>query len=99
MSEPHSDLTILACPHCGGTSFSWTIRQVQFGIDHAFDAGQYSEEGRKLGPITGSDVDDHGVFCTICEDSYDRNDLVPSGSTTVCGGVQPHTRSPERHIP
>lgn len=78
MNETHSETTILACPECGGTSFSWIVRQVQFGIIHEFGSEQYSEEGRKMGPITGSDVDEKGVFCTSCEEHRDHDKLVPA---------------------
>jgi hypothetical protein len=73
--------TILACPVCGGTRFSWTIHAVQFGTVHDFD-GTYGEEATKLGPITGSDVDENGVFCVECKEDRDHDDLVPHEEET-----------------
>lgn len=76
-ASPIEESTILACPECGGTKFSWILQQVQFGIVHEFDEGQYSEEGQKMGEVTGSDVEENGVFCTECEEHRDRDELVP----------------------
>jgi hypothetical protein len=67
---------MLACPGCGGTRFSWILRQVQFGTVHNFD-GTYAEEGTKRGPVTGSDVDENGVFCVNCQKNRNHDDLVP----------------------
>lgn len=85
MSDTASTSTLLACPECGETSFSWIVHQVQFGIVHQFDADQYSEEGRKMGEITNSDVDENGVFCTTCEESRRHEDLVPANSVGTSG--------------
>lgn len=74
--------TILACPECGESYFSWIIEEVQFGIIHDHGDGQYSEEGRKRGEVVGSDVETEGVFCTTCEEARDRDELVPVDDTT-----------------
>ena len=74
--------TILACPECGGSSFSWIVEEVQFGIIHDHGDGKYSEEGRKRGEVVGSDVETEGVFCTECGERRDRDELVPVDDTT-----------------
>lgn len=86
MSEPTTDTDFdsdvptyetMACPDCGTTKFSWILRQVQFGTVHRFDNGRFSEEGLKMGDITGSDVEKNGVFCTGCDRTKDREKLIP----------------------
>lgn len=54
---------------------------MQFGTVHDFD-GTYGEEATKLGPITGSDVDENGVFCVECKEARDHDDLVPHEEET-----------------
>lgn len=78
MSESQFESTILACPDCGGVSFSWIVSHVQFGTVQRVNTGQYSEVGKKMGPITGSDVDENGVFCTTCNEHRNRDELVPT---------------------
>lgn len=77
-----AETTILACPECRGTRFSWVLHQVQFGTVHSHGDGQFSEEGHKMGPVTGSDIGENGLFCVeCCEDrSYDELVLVDEGT-------------------
>jgi len=70
--------TPMACPECGGQSFSWIIEEVQFGDVQKYDDDTYTEIGMKRGEVIGSDVEEEGVFCTNCEERRDRDELVPA---------------------
>lgn len=67
---------ILACSDCGGESFSWMLKQVQFGSVHEFDSGKRDGEGMKLGPVVDSDIHEAGPWCTECDEHKDIDSLV-----------------------
>jgi hypothetical protein len=68
--------TILACPECGYSRFSWILKQVQYGTIHEVD-GRYAEEGTKRGRVLDTDYREQGVFCPTCQEDRDLDDLVP----------------------
>lgn len=70
------DTTQLVCPECGTEKFSWNVTQVQFGRPFERNDNR-SEIGDKMGPIVGDDVTEDGLFCTGCEERFDREELVP----------------------
>ncbi len=67
---------ICVCKVCGESRFSWLLTRVQFGAIHRSADGQYSEEGTEKGPITGTDVNENGVFCVECAEFRDLDELV-----------------------
>lgn len=75
--------TPMACPECGGESFSWIIEEVQFGDVQTYDDGTFEEVGMKRGEVVGSDVEEEGVFCTNCDERRDRGELVPADEVTT----------------
>lgn len=75
MSQP-VPTTICICPECGEPRFSWLLTQVQLGAVHRHADGQYSEEGYERGPVTGTDIDENGVFCVECAEFRDLDELV-----------------------
>lgn len=66
----------LACPECGGKSFSWLVKEVQFGDMIGDGNGNRTGHGMKRGEVVGSD--DEEPFCTTCEKHVDADDLVPA---------------------
>jgi predicted nucleic acid-binding Zn-ribbon protein len=73
----------MACPQCGGRSFSWVIEEVQFGDIQKYEDGTFEEVGMKRGEVVGSDVEDEGVYCTNCDERRDRDELVPADEVTI----------------
>lgn len=65
--------TQLACPDCGGTSFGWTVTQVQFGEMYTYESGNRGGQAHKSGPIV--DGHDDEVRCNNCESTHDKDDL------------------------
>jgi hypothetical protein len=85
MSACSDTSEFLACPECLGKRFSWIIHQVNFGNVHRFPNGHVDVEAVKTGAVTGSDIDENGVFCVECNESRTYDELVPADTVTDDG--------------
>lgn len=83
MTPDKNTPTPMACPECGGRSFSWVIEEVQFGDIQKYEDGTFEEVGMKRGEVVGSDVENEGVYCTNCDERRDRDELVPADEVTT----------------
>jgi hypothetical protein len=70
------ELDRLQCPHCDGQRFSWIQQRVQFGDAFETVDGNLIVESKKPGPGTGDDINENGLYCTQCDTSVPKPDLV-----------------------